>query len=132
MAEPRKAGGGNGVIQMGGKSINMIRSQRDRIRDALHYRYVGAENNLSGDARDAEVQRLLNRMRAVDNTADRYEENIRNLPDQLEFNRQQGELYRTGGRSPEDALETARRINEIRNRRNNIRYPRSMYMRNRR
>ena len=128
MAEPRKANGlGAGGANSGGKSVNMIRSQRERIQDAMQWAYYRAENGNYAEL-DAELNRLNSRMRNVNRIAQRYEDNIRRQPEQEETNRQLGALI-LGNRSPEDARRISQQINEIRNRRNNIRYPRSIYAR---
>lgn len=123
MAEPR-------TINRG-KSISMIRSQYGRIADAFRDAYYRAENGPLEEL-DAELDRLNRRIGAVNAAAERYESNITRQPEYEAISEQLRAAYRSGGRSPEEARETARLLEELRNRRNSLRYPRSVYMRNNR
>ena len=134
MSEPRTTAGGgagNGVIRIGGKSINMIRSQRDRIYNAFRDAYYNAEMGKREEL-DAELERLNKRLDTMNRTVDKYESNISKQPEYEALSRELRATFRTGGRSPEEARETARKLNELRERRNSLRYPRSVYANNRR
>jgi hypothetical protein len=134
MAEPRNTRGGaagNGVITIGGKSINMIRSQRDRALDAFRDAYYKAENGNPAEL-DAELERLNRRLTWMNTTVQRYEDNISRQPEYEAISQQLRATFRNSGRSPEEALLTAGQLSELRNRRNNLRYPRSVYARNNR
>lgn len=137
MSEPRTtksalgADAGSGVIQFGGKSINMIRSQRDRALDAFRTAYYNAENGNPAEL-DAELERLNRRLEWMNTTVARYENNISRQPEYEAISQQLRAAFRNGGRSPEEALETARLLDELRNRRNSLRYPRSIYAMNNR
>ena len=126
-----RGGAGNGVIRIGGKSINMIRSQRDRILDSFRDAYYNAENGNPAEI-DDELERLNKRLTTMNETVNRYEANISEQPEYQDITRRLRETFRNGGRSPEEARETARRINELNERRRSIRYPRSVYANNRR
>lgn len=135
MAEPGRisqaGGAGNGVITFGGKSINMIRSQRDRALDAFRDAYYNAENGNPAEL-DAELKRLNRRLTRMNNIVQRYERNIGNQPEYQAISEQLRATFRNSGRSPEEARETARKINEFKEKRNNLRYPRAIYARNNR
>lgn len=109
----------------------MLRSQRDRILDRFRDAYFKAENG-NPEELDAELDRLNRRLTTMNETVDRYERNISSQPEYEAISQQLRATFRNGGRSPEESLETSRRINELRERRNNLRYPRSVYMRNNR
>ena len=130
MAEASVIKGGNGSAVLGregGKSINMIRAQWDRIQDAFRTAYYKAEN---GDYRnlDAELERLNRRLNTVNQTAQRYESNISEQPEYQRITEERRRTFREGGRSPQEARETARIINSLKERRNSLMYPRSVYM----
>ena len=103
----------------------------DRITGAFRRAYSQADR-LSGAERTNEMDRLFRRYNATNNTARRYEENISRQPEYEAITDQLRAAYRNGGNSPEESLETARRINELREKRNNLRYPRATYARNNR
>ena len=124
MAEPRTTRGS--VNLKGGKSIDMIRSQRDRINGQIRYALMRADE-LPAQERVAEIERLITLAGKVDRTRSRYEDNIFRQPDQERLSNRQRAIYREMGRSPEEMAEAGRRIAEINRRRNSIRYPRSVY-----
>ena len=133
MSEPRvsrgaRGGSGNGAIRVGGKSIETIRAQRDRILDNFRDAYYNAENGSPAEI-DAELDRLNRRLTTMNETVNRYEENISRQPEYEAISQQLRATFRNGGRSPEEARETARRIEELRAMRNRLRYPRSVYAR---
>ena len=109
----------------------MIRSQRDRILDSFRDAYYNAENGNPAEI-DDELERLNKRLTTMNETVNRYEANISEQPEYQDITRRLRETFRNGGRSPEEARETARRINELNERRRSIRYPRSVYANNRR
>lgn len=113
------------------KSLNMIKAQRMRIEDAFRDAYYNAEQ---GDYRNLgpELERLNRRINAVNNIANRYESNIQSQPEYQSISNELRRTFREGGRSAEEARETAKRINELREKRNNLRYSRGVYMRNNR
>lgn len=109
----------------------MIRSQRDRILDSFRNAYYKAENGNPAEI-DAELDRLNKRLTTMNETVNRYEDNISRQPEYEAITQELRATFRNGGRSPEEALETARRIDELNERRKSLRYPRSVYANNRR
>ena len=86
----------SGNIINRGKSVSMIRSQWDRINNAISKQLWKAPLNLSGRELEDEQNRLLGRSRRVNDIFRRYKENIHNQPDQraqvLQLQRKQKRL----------------------------------------